>query len=109
MIGWRILLWAVLVLTALLFLYLVRGILPPFIIAFVIASLLEPSIRKLRLRGFSRRWAVLLVFVIFFTCVTAIGIIVGPRIAGQISDLQSAVTTVTQNLENASQNENYFV
>lgn len=109
MVGWRILLWAVLVLTALLFLYLVRGILPPFIIAFIIAALLEPSIRKLRLRGFSRRWAVTTVFFIFFTCVCALGVVIGPRIAAQISDLQAAVTTVTQNLEQATQNDNFFV
>ena len=109
MVGWRILLWAVLVLTALLFLYLVRGILPPFIIAFVIAALLEPSIRKLRLRGFSRKTAVLTVFLLFFISVTTLGVLIGPRVATQIVDLQSAVTTVTQNLEKASQNENFFM
>lgn len=109
MIGWRILLWAVLVVTVLLFLYLVRGILPPFIIAFIIASLLEPSIRRLRLRGFKRQWAVSLVFILFFTSVTALGLIVGPRVANQIADLESSVTQFTQTLEEGTANENFFV
>src|SRR5947207_4531751 len=98
MVGWRILRWAVLVLTALLFLYLVRGILPPFIIAFVVSSLLDPSIRRLRLRGFSRRTAVAVVSGLFFSVVIVIGVLIGPRIASQISDLQSNMTTVVANL-----------
>ncbi len=95
--------------TALLFLYLVRGILPPFIIAFVIAALLEPSIRKLRLRGFSRKTAVLTVFLLFFGLVTGIGIIIGPHIAAQVVDLQSSVATITQNVEKANANDNFFM
>lgn len=109
MFGWRILLWAVLVLAALLFLYLVRGILPPFIIAFIIASLLEPSIRKLRLRGFSRLWAVMIVTFAFFGSVAVIGIVVGPRIASQFSDLSSSVAQLTQNLEASDQQDNFFL
>ncbi|MEA2554317.1 MAG: hypothetical protein QOJ65_2493, partial [Fimbriimonadaceae bacterium] len=109
MIGWRILLWAVLVLTALLFLYLVRGILPPFIIAFIIASLLEPAIRKLRLRGMSRRLAVGIVTTVFFVGVLGIGFLIGPKVGSQVSELQNSVTTVVSNLEQGTQNDNFFV
>lgn len=108
MIGWRILLWAVLVLAALLFLYLVRGILPPFIIAFVIASLLDPSIRKLRLRGVSRKWAVSLVFVVFFAGVAAFGVLVGPRIGQQVNDLTATITDLTGSLSKVDENTNFF-
>ena len=53
---------------ALLFLYLVRGILLPFVVAFVIAALLEPAVRKLRMRGMSRKSSVLIVMgVLIFT------------------------------------------
>lgn len=109
MFGWRILLWAVLVLAVLLFLYLVRGILPPFIIAFIIASLLEPSIRKLRLRGLKRQWAVMFVFALFFGSVATIGVIVGPRIGSQVTDLQSTVTEIAQNLQESQEQDNFFI
>lgn len=109
MVGWRILLWVVLVLSALLFLYLVRGILPPFIIAFVIASLLDPSIRKLRLRGVKRIYAVSMVFVIFFVGVAGVLVWVGPRIATQVSDLTDRVEDFTRGLARANEQENFFV
>ena len=109
MVGWRILLWAVLVLTALLFLYLVRGILPPFIIAFVISSLLEPVIRKLRLRGLKRGFAIGIVFVAFFAVFGMIGILTVPRITDQIGQLNSEVSQLTSQLEEANSNQNFFV
>lgn len=109
MVGWRILLWAVLVLTALLFLYLVRGILPPFILAFVIASLLEPVIRKLRLRGLKRGWAIGIVFVLFFAVFGLIGIITVPKVAEQIGQLNTTVSQLTSQLEESNTNDNFFV
>ena len=109
MIGWRILLWAVLVLTVLLFLYLVRGILPPFIIAFIIASLLEPSIRRLRLRGLKRQWAVTLVFLLFFGFVTGLFLFLGPKVASQVSDVKTSATAFAQTLEQGAVNDNFFV
>src|SRR5690349_18333856 len=109
MVGWRILLWAVLVLTALLFLYLVRGILPPFILAFVIASLLEPVIRKLRLRGLKRGWAIGIVFVLFFAIFGVVGIITVPKVAEQIGQLNSTVSQLTSQLQESNNNDNFFV
>jgi predicted PurR-regulated permease PerM len=109
MIGWRIALWAVLVVTALLFLYLVRGILPPFIIAFVIASLLEPLIRKLRLRGMKRGLAIGIVFVVFFAVSAIIGIITIPKVTEQIGQLNSTMSQITTQLEQANANDNFFV
>ena len=41
--GWRIALWVAVVFAALGFLYLVREILLPFIVAFIIAALLDPT------------------------------------------------------------------
>src|SRR5579885_659683 len=109
MVGWRILLWAVLVLTALLFLYMVRGILPPFIMAFVIASLLEPVIRKLRLRGLKKGLAISIVFVCFFLVFVLIGLITVPRITEQVAQLDSTVSQLTTQLETADTNENFFI
>ena len=107
--GWRITLWVTLVVVALVFLYLVRGILLPFIISFIIAALLEPSVRKLRLRGYSRGVAVSLVFVAFFLLLTVIGILAGPTVARQVTTASSAFETFTTNLTADSESENYFV
>jgi predicted PurR-regulated permease PerM len=109
MIGWRILLWAVLVLTALLFLYLVRGILPPFIIAFVLASLLEPLIRKLRLRGLKRGYAIGIVFFAFFLVSGVIALITVPRITEQIGQLNSTINSLTAQLEQVDNSDNFFL
>lgn len=49
--GWRIALWIGLVALAVALLYAVRGILMPFVVAWLIAVLLEPVVRKLRLKG----------------------------------------------------------
>ena len=66
MVGWRVALWAVIVVAALTFLFLVRGILLPFILAFLLSVLLDPAVRKIRLKtGLSRRFAVSVVMFSF--------------------------------------------
>ncbi len=107
--GWRITLWVTLVLVTLVFLYLVRGILLPFIISFIIAALLEPSVRKLRLRGYSRGLAVSLVFITFFLLITVIGVITGPSVARQVTAASDAFENFTTSLTAESDAENYFV
>ncbi|MEM4407572.1 MAG: AI-2E family transporter, partial [Candidatus Caldarchaeum sp.] len=65
MTGSKVFLWVVIVLVTALFLYTVRGILLPFVIGMVVAALLDPAIRTLRLKGFSRVGAVWTVFLAF--------------------------------------------
>lgn len=90
--GGRILLWAAVVLVVTVFLYSVRAILLPFVIAIVAAALLEPSIRKLRLRGFSRGAAIWVVFLSFFVITGAIGVLLAPRVVSQVRDLRTSAT-----------------
>lgn len=47
------------------FLYAVRSTLPPFLIAFVIAWLLDPVVDRLQKRGLARIWSVLTIYAIF--------------------------------------------
>ncbi|MCX6375062.1 MAG: AI-2E family transporter, partial [Armatimonadetes bacterium] len=47
------------------FLYLVRSILPPFVIAFAIAWLLDPLLDKIQRRGCPRVLAITGVYVVF--------------------------------------------
>lgn len=91
--GGRILLWAAIVLIAALFLYSVRAILLPFVIAIFAATLLEPSIKRLRMRGLSRAAAIWVVFVAFFVATGAIAVLLAPRIVQQVRDLRSNATT----------------
>lgn len=109
MVGWRILLWAVLVLAALLFLYLVRGILLPFILSYVIAVLLDPTVRKLRLRGYSRKKAVVLVMTVFFLGLVLVGILAAPQITTQVANLNNKVTDVTASIMRVNAENNFFV
>ncbi|MBP6963422.1 MAG: AI-2E family transporter [Armatimonadetes bacterium] len=47
------------------FLYAVRSTLPPFLIAFAIAWLLDPVVDRLQKRGLARIWSVLAIYAIF--------------------------------------------
>ncbi|OJU61487.1 MAG: hypothetical protein BGO01_05235 [Armatimonadetes bacterium 55-13] len=109
MVGWRILLWATIVVVALVFLYLVRGILLPFVISFIISALLEPSVRKLRLRGYSRGAAVGMVFVVFFLGLGFIGVFAGPSIARQVSMASGKLDEFTTSLTGGDKTDNFFL
>lgn len=107
--GWRITLWVTLVVVAVVFLFLVRGILLPFLVSFIIAALLEPSVRRLRLRGYSRVLSVSMVFVVFFLGMTLVGIFAGPTIARQVTTATNSLNDFTRSLTAGSQADNYFL
>jgi predicted PurR-regulated permease PerM len=107
--GWRIVLWAVLVLAAALFLYLVRGILLPFILSFIIAALLEPTVRKLRLRGMSRALAVGVVVGAFFVLATASLVLVTPTLVRQAGNLRVQLSNVMEAWTQEDPSQNFFV
>ena len=109
MVGWRILLWAVLVLTALLFLYLVRGILLPFVVAFIVAALLEPAVRRLRMQGLSRKTSVWIVVGVFGLFVAGLTAVVAPSVVTQISALSAKVETITGSISRVNQTDNFFL
>lgn len=101
--------WVTLVVVTFVFLYLVRGILLPFIISFIIAALLEPSVRRLRLRGYSRGVAVSMVFVVFFLALTLVGIFAGPTVARQVATASTSLNEFTGSITAGSQADNYFL
>lgn len=81
--------FALIIVIALLvtFLYLVRSILPPFLIAFAVAWLLDPLLDRIQKRGFSRILAVSAVYVAFLA-VFVIGLVfLIPVIINQASQL----------------------
>src|ERR1700733_12865227 len=96
--GWRMALWVVLVLAILVFLYFVRGILLPFIIAFAISALLEPTIKKLRLRGWPRPLAIWSIFLLFVGVFVGAGIWLAPKISTQVGEFRGKFDEFTSTL-----------
>src|SRR5579862_2993039 len=107
--GWRILLWALLVIAGVVFIYLVRGILLPFIVSLIIAAMLEPTVRRLRLRGMSRGGAVWLVVGVFYVAMVVLGVLVTPRITTETQSLTEQVQELTTSFYRQSENDNFFV
>lgn len=107
--GWRILLWVVLVLTIIFFLYLVRGIILPFVLGGIISALLEPVVRKLRRKGWPRGvaiWSIVLLFVGVFS-----GVLVWmvPVVSQQVLGFRTRVDELTASLIQPDESANFFV
>ncbi|HRK23086.1 MAG TPA: AI-2E family transporter [Fimbriimonadaceae bacterium] len=109
MAGWRISLWATIVVVALLFLYLVRSVLLPFIIAILVSILLDPAIRKLRIRGYPRPVAVSIVFVVFFGFLTALGIWLAPTIGQQLGNVRTNLENLGRQFAEVEPRQNYYL
>ncbi len=109
MVKWRILVWVALVVVTLTFLYAVRSILLPFALAGLIAVLLEPVVRKLRLRGMSRGWAVSTITVAFFVLVGVFLVIAIPQVNAQIGEFHGSIQSLTTKLAEENANDNFFV
>lgn len=107
--GWRVALWGLIVLATLGFFYLVRGILLPFVLAVVISIVLDPSIRKLRMRGMSRGMAVLTVTLGFVVVFTAIAVWLTPMVGTQLGAFRTTVEKVSSGIAAPDPNQNFFV
>lgn len=94
--GSRVILWVAIVLVAAFFLYLVRGILFPFVFGLVAAALLDPSIRFLRKKGLSRGLAVTSMLIVFFASLVGASLLIAPIIAGQFGSVQTNVTNLVE-------------
>jgi predicted PurR-regulated permease PerM len=68
-------------------LYAARGTLPPFLIAFAVAVLLDPLLDRLEARGWPRLAAVLLVYAFFLLAFLAIALVLIPTAINQAQEL----------------------
>lgn len=107
--GWRIALWMVIVLTILVFLYFVRGILLPFIIAFAVSALLDPTIKKLRLRGWPKPLAIWSIFAVFVVVLVGVGLWLTPIVSGQVSGFKNKIDEFTAGLTQEDGTDNFFL
>lgn len=103
--GWRLLLTRLfLFAVAAMLLWRVRAILPPFLIAFFIAALLDPFVCKMQRKGVSRGRAVATIFLSFFLFIVLVASIIVPITLRQINDLGKNLTTYTSNFSTYTQN-----
>jgi predicted PurR-regulated permease PerM len=103
--GWRIALWIGLVILVFGFLWLVRGVLLPFVLAYLIALLLEPTVKALRRIGIGRAAAVGIITVVFFGAVAGIAVVTAPYVSAQAGYLRDQVTEFTDRLQSTSPDE----
>lgn len=106
--SWKLALWIGIVLVAIGFLYLVRGILLPFVLGYIIAVMLEPMVRKLRARGLGRRPSVYLISLSFFAVFGLIIVQVSPAIGRQLSDLQGSINNIAEFFAEEQPEDNFF-
>lgn len=94
----RLLALALTFLVALLFLWQVQSILPPFIIAFFLAAMLDPTVRKMEEHGRSRVRAILTLYVLGLCLIGLFFVRVVPLAATQIDDLSQNFGSYYTNL-----------
>lgn len=108
MSGWRIGLWVMVVALVLWFLYLVRGVLLPCVLGWVIAIMLEPLVVRLRLRGMSPGVATGILTLAFFGTATYIVILLTPTVTGQVTGVRDKVQVLTEGLAQGDARNNAF-
>src|SRR5947208_3379418 len=109
MVGWRVFLWVVIVLAICLFLYAVRGVLLPFLIAFALSAILDPFVRKLRLRGWSRFWSVMSIMTVFVGILIGLGTWLGPVVSTQVGNFRGEFDKLISSVVNVKTDDNFFV
>lgn len=82
LLGLAVFIWA---------LYLVRDSLPPFLIAFGLAILLDPILDRMQKRGWRRGWAVAVTFVLFLAAFVGSIAILLPLSINQVNQLVSHI------------------
>ena len=107
--GWRVAIWSAVVIAALVFLWLVRGVLFPFVLSVAIAALLEPLIRKLSARGVPKRVAVIGTIATFFIIVGVVIALAAPTVVRQIAGVSIKAQDLTRTIIEDGERDNYFV
>lgn len=106
---WRIFLWAVLVVAALSFLYLVRSILLPFVLAFLISALLDPFVRKLTKKGWPRWAAIGSMLGAFIVLSAGALVVILPQVGQQVASMKDRVENLVTAVARPDPNDNFFV
>lgn len=107
--NWRIALWVVVVGLAIAFLWAVRSVLPPFVLALLFAIILEPLIRKLGDRGVKRPIAVFGITFLFFSLLGLVIVLTAPRIADQLNEARQSLQAMADQWSDEAATDSVFV
>ncbi len=107
--GWRIALWVAILVAALGFLYLVRGVLLPFLLAFAISAILAPLVKKLERRKWPKWAAIGSIFLVFFGSLVALGIWLTPIVSTQVVGFKEKIEDVATGFAQPNEDSNFFV
>jgi predicted PurR-regulated permease PerM len=83
----RLLLGIAVVLMGLWFVYTIRGILAPFVLAFIFAYVLTPLVDRMEARGLKRLPSILLIFLLVFASLATLIVTVGRTMTEEMVDL----------------------
>jgi len=107
--SWRIFLWVAVVLVVGGFLWSVRGVLLPFVLAWLIAVLLEPVIKAFARFKMPRPVAVMVISVLFFGGIALGAVLLGPKVGQQANNLRVNIQGLMTKLAEESADDNPYV
>lgn len=95
----KIFFWLALTLAFFAFLYVIRGILLPFVVGIGVAYFLDPAADRLQKAGFSRATATTAITIGFFTVIMLLLVLLVPMLAHQVSGLAAELPAYYTNLQ----------
>src|SRR5579862_637188 len=90
--------WGLALVIALILIWLLRGILLPFVAGMAIAYFLDPVANRLVRAGIGRSWATVIILLFFFIVVLALFILLAPIVGEQIGDFAQRVPGYVQSM-----------
>jgi predicted PurR-regulated permease PerM len=97
---WRILLFSILGIVFFMLIWLVRGILTPFLLGFFLAYLFSPIVKFLERKGFSRGPAIALVYLGFIALVAPLIIFGVPEMFKEINEFAESLPKYVAEVQN---------
>ncbi len=94
--SWRF--WLLMAALFLLFLYMIKAILLPFVVGMMVAYFLDPAADRLEKWGCSRNSATVIITLGFFTLLVLLLLLVLPVLSGQIAGLLAELPSYLENL-----------
>ncbi len=79
--------YVVLTLAGLWLLYVLRSLIPPFLIAITIALTLAPEIDRMERRGWNRSWSILIIYALFIAVFVSFMIVLVPFVSTQLGQV----------------------
>jgi predicted PurR-regulated permease PerM len=105
LVGKNWLFWLALGLLFFVFIYLIKGVLLPFVLGTLIAYFLDPAADKLEKWKLSRGLATAIITLLFFTILISLSVLIIPMIASQLSGLVSDLPSYFVEIEKEYEKE----